>query len=78
VCQRLAAAAEDDPATVVRIDLPAQTVSGPGVEAEFAIDPHTKRCLVEGLDDIGITLGHEDAIAAFEARRPAWLPSSRA
>jgi 3-isopropylmalate/(R)-2-methylmalate dehydratase small subunit len=38
------------------------------------MDPATQHRFLEGLDDIGITLGHADAIAAHEANRPAWLP----
>lgn len=69
-----------DPAVRCRVDLAAQTVhvdgtqGMEGVEATFVIDGHTKRCLLEGLDDIGLTLQHEADIAAYEARRPAWRP----
>jgi 3-isopropylmalate/(R)-2-methylmalate dehydratase small subunit len=52
-----------------RIDLAAQRVSWDGAEASFEIDPETKRRLLEGLDDIGVTLQQEDAIAAYEAER---------
>ncbi|HXE31009.1 MAG TPA: 3-isopropylmalate dehydratase small subunit [Terriglobales bacterium] len=48
------------------VDLARQTVDG----APFAIDPYRKHCLLEGLDDIAITLRHEAAIAAYEARQP--------
>jgi 3-isopropylmalate/(R)-2-methylmalate dehydratase small subunit len=77
-CKRLIALATDDPQAPVRIDLAEQTVVAPGVEAGFDIDGFTKRMLLEGLDDIGLTLQREDAIAAFEARRPSWLPSAAA
>lgn len=66
--------AEADPAAEVTIDLAEQQVTAPGFEASFEIDPFTKHRLLNGLDDIGITLGHEDMIAAFEARRPGFLP----
>ncbi len=69
--------AEADPDAEVTIDLPAQTVTADGFEATFDIDPHTKWRLVEGLDDIGLTLAHTDAIDAFETRRPSYLPSLR-
>jgi 3-isopropylmalate/(R)-2-methylmalate dehydratase small subunit len=52
-----------------RIDLEAQRVSYGGRVARFDIDPETKRRLLEGLDDIGITLQHEDAITAYERTR---------
>jgi 3-isopropylmalate/(R)-2-methylmalate dehydratase small subunit len=52
---------------VLTIDLPAQEISGPdGGKIHFDIDPHRKRCLLEGLDDIGLTLEKADAIEAFE------------
>ena len=51
------------------IDLPAQEIRGPdGGAIRFDIDPFRKRCLIEGLDDIGLTLEKADAIDAFEAR----------
>jgi 3-isopropylmalate/(R)-2-methylmalate dehydratase small subunit len=50
------------------IDLPAQTIVTPGDEARFDIEPGRKRALMSGLDAIGISLEHRDAIAAFEAR----------
>ena len=55
------------------IDLPAQTITLPdGTVIGFAIDAFRKRCLVEGLDDIGLTLVHADALAAHESNLPAW------
>ena len=51
------------------IDLPAQEIRGPdGGTIHFDIDPFRKRCLLEGLDDIGLTLEKADAIEAFEKR----------
>jgi 3-isopropylmalate/(R)-2-methylmalate dehydratase small subunit len=75
-CRRLIALATEDPGAMVRIDLAAQTVVAPGVEAGFDVDPFTKHLLLEGLDDISLTLQHEAAIAAFEARRPSWMPTA--
>ena len=51
------------------IDLPAQQVSWAGGSATFEIDQETKRRLVDGLDDIGVTLQQQDAIERFEAER---------
>ena len=60
---------------VLSVDLEAQTITGPdGGSIRFDIDPHLKRCLLEGLDDIGLTLEKADAIAAFEAKRAAAQP----
>ena len=77
-CQRLVALSSEDPQTPVRIDLPEQTVVAADVHATFDIDPHTKHMLVNGLDPIGLTLQHTDDIAAYEARRPAWKPTTPA
>ena len=60
----------------LRVDLPAQTITGEGFATRFEIEPQRKRLLAEGLDDIGLTLRHADAIRAFEAqhrRRAPWV-----
>lgn len=65
-----------DPTAAITIDLDAQTVAYRAeFEARFDIDPFTKHRLLNGLDDIGMTLQHGDAIDEFEANRPAWMPS---
>jgi 3-isopropylmalate/(R)-2-methylmalate dehydratase small subunit len=58
------------------IDLPRQTVTTPdgAVQMRFEVDPSCKYCLVNGFDDIGLTLRHADKIAAFEERRRAQFP----
>ena len=76
VVKRLIALAEAEPATGIRIDLPNQTLVAADVEASFDFDAHVKHLLVNGLDDIGMTLQHADHIGAFEATRPAWLPTT--
>ena len=67
-----------NPALVITIDIANRTVSAPeiGLVTEFPLDDFTQFRLLEGLDDIGLTLRHEADITAFEARRPAWLPVS--
>jgi 3-isopropylmalate/(R)-2-methylmalate dehydratase small subunit len=66
------------PGCQVTVDLEKQTVTlDDGWSAHFDIDPFRRDCLLKGLDDIGLTLQHEDAIAAFENQRPAWLPAKR-
>ncbi len=70
-------AVEADPAATVTVDLEARTVTGPGVEAAFEIDDFTRRRLLEGLDDIGLTMQHEAEISGFERGRPEWLPATR-
>jgi 3-isopropylmalate/(R)-2-methylmalate dehydratase small subunit len=68
-------AAEADPAPAITVDLAAREVRVEGgLVAPFEIDDYTRWRLMEGLDDIGLTLRHEDAVAAFEATRPSWLP----
>ena len=69
------AAIEADPTTEITIDLERLTVEVPaaGITAPFPMDDSTRHRFLNGLDDIGITLGHADAIDAYESRRPAWL-----
>jgi 3-isopropylmalate/(R)-2-methylmalate dehydratase small subunit len=64
-----------DPATEITVDLRDRRVTAPGVDAAFEIDDFTRWRLLEGLDDIGLTLRHEDEITAFERDRPGRLPS---
>jgi 3-isopropylmalate/(R)-2-methylmalate dehydratase small subunit len=66
----------DEPTTRIEVDLDALTVRAPGIDEIFDMEPFTRWRLMEGLDDIGLTLRHTDAIDAFEAARPAWLPRS--
>jgi 3-isopropylmalate/(R)-2-methylmalate dehydratase small subunit len=66
----------DDPTTVIVVDLDARSVSAPGVDEAFPIDDFTRWRLMEGLDEIGLTLQHEDEIATYEAARPSWLPTA--
>jgi 3-isopropylmalate/(R)-2-methylmalate dehydratase small subunit len=56
------------------VDLGTQTVRGTGFEAHFDIEPERKRLLIEGLDDIGATLAHADAIREFESRHRQRMP----
>lgn len=65
-----------DPAAPLTVNLEASTVAGAGVGASFEIDEFTRWRLLEGLDDIGLTLRHADAVAAYEATRPSWLPAT--
>ena len=66
-----------EPGYALTIDLENQTVSdGRDVRVSFDIDPFRKHCLLNSLDDIGLTLAHEEDITAFESRRPAWLPTT--
>jgi 3-isopropylmalate/(R)-2-methylmalate dehydratase small subunit len=75
VVRTLLDAVTTDPALELTVDLEARRVTGAGVDQEFEIDDFTRWRLLEGLDDIGLTLRHADEIAAFERSRPARLPS---
>jgi 3-isopropylmalate/(R)-2-methylmalate dehydratase small subunit len=66
----------DDPSTRIVVDLDTLTVQAPGLDETFDMDRFTRWRLMEGLDDIGLTLRHVDAIGEFEARRHAWLPTA--
>ena len=66
----------DDPTTTIIVDLDALTVRAPGLDEVFDMEQFTRWRLMQGLDDIGLTLRHTDEIDAYEAARPAWLPSA--
>jgi 3-isopropylmalate/(R)-2-methylmalate dehydratase small subunit len=76
VVERLWTLVETDPSTTVTVDLEAREVRAADLVAPFQIDDYTRWRLLEGLDDIGITLSYEDDIAAYEATRPAWKPAT--
>jgi 3-isopropylmalate/(R)-2-methylmalate dehydratase small subunit len=65
----------DDPSTEITIDLQELRVSAAAVHESFEIDPYTRWRLLEGLDDIDLTLRYAGAIDAFERARPSRLPS---
>ncbi|TIC88105.1 3-isopropylmalate dehydratase small subunit [Nocardioides sp. GY 10113] len=78
VVQRLWDYLEENPGGEITVDLESKTVrtADGSVEDSFDIDDYTRWRLMEGLDDIGITLGHEADIAAYEATRPSWKAST--
>jgi 3-isopropylmalate/(R)-2-methylmalate dehydratase small subunit len=80
VVQRLWDLLEAEPGTTITVDLRDRTVragTGPdAVEDSFDIDDYTRWRLLEGLDDISLTLAHEAAISSYEARRPSWKPAT--
>lgn len=67
---------EKEPGAEVEVDLEARTVRCGSVEASFEIDDYTRWRLMEGLDDISLTMTHADAIEQFEATRPGWKPKT--
>jgi 3-isopropylmalate/(R)-2-methylmalate dehydratase small subunit len=68
-----------DPTLELTIDIERRVVSAPaiGVEADFPLDDFTRYRLLEGLDDVGLTLTHERDITGYERGRPAWAPALR-
>jgi 3-isopropylmalate/(R)-2-methylmalate dehydratase small subunit len=74
--ERIWLAVEADPTTEVTVDLVAREVRVGDLTAAFEVDDYTRWRLLEGLDDIGLTLQHEADITAFEARRPGFLPTA--
>ena len=76
VIDRIWAAVEADPTVEVTVDLVERQVRVPAADVvePFELDDYTRWRLLEGLDDIALTLRHTDDIAAFEGTRPAWKP----
>ena len=74
--ETLLRAVEADPGLVITIDIAERRISAPsvGLDNEFPLDDFTRHRLLQGLDDIGLSLQHADKISAFEARRPEWMP----
>ena len=72
--ERIWALTEADPKVEVTVDLEAREVRAADLVAPFEIDDYTRWRLMEGLDDIGLTLRHVDAIDSFETERPTYKP----
>jgi 3-isopropylmalate/(R)-2-methylmalate dehydratase small subunit len=76
VVASLMALVESDPAAEVTVDLDLREVRATGVTQSFELDDFTRWRLMEGLDDIGLTLRHDELITSFESSRPAWKPTA--
>jgi len=76
VVAELLALVEADPAAEVTVDLEVREVRAVGIRAAFELDDFTRWRLMAGLDDIGLTLRHEQAVSDFERGRPSWKPVS--
>ncbi len=74
----LMSAVLEDPTLEITIDVERLTVEVPsvGLETSFPLASGTQQRFLEGLDDIGLTMRHLDAIEAYETKRPAWIPTS--
>ena len=79
VGEQLLDAIEHDPTLELTIDVERRTLEAPaiGLAVDFPLDDAVRRRFLEGLDDIGITMQHDDEITTYESRRPAWLTSAR-
>ena len=67
---------ENEPGASVTVDLVSRTVTAGDIVAPFEVDDYTRWRLLEGLDDISLTLRHEQDVTDFESRRPAYKPST--
>ena len=74
VIETLWEAVEADPTVEITVDLVAREVRAPGVQEPFELDDYTRWRLMEGLDDIALTLRHTDDIGDFEQSRKPWMP----
>lgn len=70
-------ALEHEPGTEITVDLESKTVTVGALVVPFEIDDYVRWRLMEGLDDIGLTLQNIDAIEAYEAKRPSWMPRTQ-
>ena len=77
IVERLQVALDEDPAIELVVDVEARRFAVPalGIDEPFELDDFTQHRLLEGLDDIGITLTHDGEIASYETHRPTWMPT---
>ncbi|WP_127841792.1 3-isopropylmalate dehydratase small subunit [Actinomyces wuliandei] len=73
-CEQLWKVLEAEPGTEVTVDLEHRSVEAAGLRCSFQIDDYVRWTLMEGLDDISLTLQHEEKIEAYEQARPAYKP----
>jgi len=74
IVEKLLEAVRNDPETMITVELTERTVTGPNILETFEMDDFTLQRLLNGLDDISLTLTHEDDLEAFEKTRPSHLP----
>jgi 3-isopropylmalate/(R)-2-methylmalate dehydratase small subunit len=67
---------ENEPGAEVTVDLRSKTITAKAISVSFELDDYTRWRLLEGLDDIGLTLRHEAEVTSFEARRPGYMPAT--
>jgi 3-isopropylmalate/(R)-2-methylmalate dehydratase small subunit len=76
VVEQLMDLVEAEPSTAVTVDLGARELRAGTLVAPFDVDDFTRWRLMEGLDDIGLTLRHEQDVTSYEQSRPSWLPTT--
>ena len=74
--ERVWAIVEGDPASEITVDLVQRELRAGNLAAGFEIDDYTRWRLLEGLDDIGLTLRHVETVTTYESQRPGWLPTA--
>ncbi len=74
--EKLWALLEDEPGAELSVDLRSKTITAAGISVPFELDQYTRWRLLEGLDDIGLTLRHEAEVTAFETSRPGFMPTT--
>jgi 3-isopropylmalate/(R)-2-methylmalate dehydratase small subunit len=67
---------EGEPGAELTVDLQSKSITAEGVSVPFELDDYTRWRLLEGLDDIGLTLRHEAEVTSFEAKRPSYMPTT--
>jgi 3-isopropylmalate/(R)-2-methylmalate dehydratase small subunit len=66
---------EGEPGARLIVDLQSRSITAKGISVPFELDDYTRWRLLEGLDDIGLTLRHESEVTSFEAKRPSYMPT---
>jgi 3-isopropylmalate/(R)-2-methylmalate dehydratase small subunit len=67
---------EAEPGARLTVDLQSRSITATGISVPFELDDYTRWRLLEGLDDIGLTLRHETEVTSFEAKRPGYMPTA--
>jgi 3-isopropylmalate/(R)-2-methylmalate dehydratase small subunit len=67
---------EGEPGAELTVDLQSRSITAQGVSVPFELDDYTRWRLLEGLDDISLTLRHEAEVTSFEAKRPSYMPTT--
>jgi 3-isopropylmalate/(R)-2-methylmalate dehydratase small subunit len=76
--ERIWSLLEAEPGSELTVDLRSKTITAQDISVPFELDDYTRWRLLEGLDDIGLTLRHEAEVTAFEASRPSFMPTTTA